>query len=293
MKGSVFSGQAWPWALAGPQLLLVLLFFYWPAGEALVWSLTLERPFGGPAPFVGLTNFAELFADDVFVRSLASTAIFTGLTTALSVGMALALAVAADRAAGFGRRAEPWLIWPYAVAAPAAGVVMQLVTDPRVGLLAGLNALAPGAWSPATDGAHAMAMVVAAFVWVHAPFNFIFLLAGLRATSRATVEAAAVDGAGAWRQLLDIRLPQIRPYLFFVLFLDVTESFTQSFGIIHATTRGGPGGATNVLVYNIYADGFLGLDFSRAAAQSVLLVATVAVATLGQFRLARREGLGA
>lgn len=289
MKGSVFEGRAWPLLLVGPQLLLALLFFYWPAAEALGWSLTLERPFGGTAAFAGLSNFSELFADDVFVRSLVSTAVLTGLTVLLSVSGALALAVSADRAARRAGWIEAWLIWPYAIAAPAAGVLMQLVADPRVGLLAPLNAAFPGIWSPATDGADAMALVVAAFVWVHVPFNFIFLLAGLRAMPRAPVEAAAVDGAGPWRQLLDIRLPALWPYLAFVLFLDVTESVTQSFGVIAATTRGGPGGATNVLVYNIYADGFLGLDFSRAAAQSVLLIAAVAAAVAGQAWAARRE----
>lgn len=277
MSRSAFDNRILPYALAAPQLLLVAVFFYWPAAQALEWSLRLERPFGGAAPFVGLQNFRELFGDDVFVRSLATTAAFTVLTTGLSILGALALAVAVDRRLPATRSAEGWLILPYAVAAPVAGVVMQLVMDPHVGLFATLNDLRPSLWSPAENGLQAMGLVTAAFVWLHVPFNFIFLLAGLRSLPRATAEAAAVDGAGAWRQLLDIRLPALRPHLAFVLLLDVTESFTQSFGVIHATTRGGPGGATNVLVYNIYSDGFLGLDFSRAAAQSVLLIATMAL----------------
>jgi sn-glycerol 3-phosphate transport system permease protein len=284
MARAAFDSKVMPWALAAPQLLLVAVVFYWPAAQALLWSLHLERPFGGPSPFVGLDNFTALFEDDVFLRSLATSAVFTGATTLASLFGALALAVAVDRRLPGSRPAGALLVWPYAVAAPAAGLVMALVLDPRLGLAAGLNDWYPGLWSPASNGTEALVMVVLAFVWLHVPFNFVFLLAALRALPCGCLEAAAIDGAGPWLQLVTIRLPLLIPYLFFVLVLDMTESFTQSFGLINVTTHGGPGGATNILVYNIYADGFVGLDFSRASAESVVLMLTMAVLAAAQFR---------
>jgi sn-glycerol 3-phosphate transport system permease protein len=275
--------------LIAPQLLVIVIFFYWPSLQAVAWSLHLERPFGGQARFVGLANYTALFADDTFLRSLATTAIFTGVTTLVSVVGATALAVAVDRRLPGTRLAASWLIWPYAVAAPAAGVVIQLIADPRVGVLARLNDIWPAIWSPESTGWEALTLVIAAFAWLHVPFNFIFLLTGLQTLPRRYYEAAAVDGAGPWRLLADIQLPLMRPYLVFVLALDVAESFNQSFGVINATTHGGPGGATNVFVYNIYADGFLGMDLSRSAAESVLLAIAMTVIAAIQFHALERQ----
>jgi sn-glycerol 3-phosphate transport system permease protein len=284
VRGSVFRSRWTPYLLIAPQLLVIGLFFYWPAVEAALWSLRLERPFGGPATFVGLSNYAALFSDDTFLRSLVTTAVFTGSTSLLSVLGALCLATAIARGLPGSRFAASAVIWPYAVAAPVAGVIIDLIADPQVGIASRINALYPGAWEPHANGGQAMAMIIAAFVWLHIPFNFIFLLGGLRAIPQAVLEASAVDGAGPWRQVRDVRLPLLKPYLLFVLVLDVAESFTQSFGVINATTHGGPGGATDVLVYAIYADGFLGLDLSRSAAESVLLAILMAVVAAVQFR---------
>jgi len=280
------------YVLAAPQLLLMALFFYWPAGQALAWSIRFERPFGGSAAFAGLSNFTALFRDSVFLDSLMTSALFTGCATGISIGIALALAVAASRRLPHLHWLSGAFIWPYAVAAPAAGVIMELLLDSHIGLAAILNDWCPGIWSPVLNGTDAFLMVTAAFVWLHVPFNFVFLLAGLNAVPQSCLDAAAIDGAGPWRQLAGIRLPLLRPYLLFVLTLDVTESFTQSFGIIDATTQGGPGGATNILVYNIYSDGFVGLDFSRASAESVLMIAIMAIILILQFRWFDRQGQG-
>lgn len=278
------------YALAAPQLLLLALFFYWPAGEALAWSLRFERPFGGPSAFAGLANFAALFQDAVFLRSLAVSALFTGCASLVSIVIAVMLAVAASRRLPRLHWLSGGFVWPYAVAAPAAGVIMELLFDPHLGLAALLNDWHPGLWSPVISGGDAFLMITAAFVWLHVPFNFVFLLAGLNAIPQVCLDAAAIDGAGPWRQLLGVRLPLLRPYLFFILTLDVTESFTQSFGIVDATTQGGPGGATNILVYNIYSDGFVGLDFSRASAESVLMIGVMALLLALQFRWLDRQG---
>ena len=134
-----------------------------------------------------------------------------------------------------------------------------------------------------------MIAIIFAFAWKYVGYNFIFFLAALQAIPRSLIEAGAMDGAGLLRRMRDIQLPLLTPTLFFLLVINMTDSFTDSFGIVDIMTEGGPARATELMVYKIYFDGFKGLDYSGAAAQSIILMLLVIVLTVAQFRFVERR----
>lgn len=280
-----------------PQLLLVLVFFYWPTGEAFYWAFTLEPPFGGGNQWVGLDNFRQVFADAKYWDSVRTSVLFAALSTTLSLVMALVLALVVDRQLA-GYKAYRFLyFWPYAVAAPAVGLAFRFIFAPDAGFISIVNHWFPGAgsfgckqaWNPAFCGPHAMILIVLANSWKMIGYNFIFFLAGLQSIPRTVTEAAAMDGAGVTRRMWDIQLPLLAPTLFFLLVINITESFVDSFGIVDITTNGGPARATDLMVFKIYSDGFIAKDYSLAAAQSIVLMALVMALTLVQFRYIERR----
>ena len=294
MKASArFHGRWMPLALGLPQLLLIAWFFYWPSWKGLWWSLHLECPFGHCAHFVGFDNFRRELSDPSLYASLLSTAVFSLCGVGLSVLAALALAWMVEFHRRAGKLFRYLLIWPYAVAGSVLGVILRIAASPGIGPMAYLNRLWPHAWQPHLDGTQAMALVVAAFAWTQIPFDFIVLVAALRSIPADYLAAAAIDGAGPLRRLLDIQLPMIRPQLFFVATMNLVDSITNSFAIVDTMTQGGPGGATDILAYRIYRDGFVGLDLSGSSALSMLLMlvllAAIAVQFAAQERQARRE----
>ncbi len=272
-----------------PQMLLVLTFFYWPAGAALFWAFTLEQPWGGGNEFVGFDNFASVFGDYQYWMTVLRSFGFAFAATALAMFGALILALFCDRQLRFHRFARTGLIWPYAVAAPAAAVAFRFVFAPDAGILAGIAAAHPDWWNPAQNGFHAMVMIIIAYSWKYLAYNFIFFIAGLQSIPRTLVEAAAMDGAGPLRRMRDLQIPLLAPTFFFLLVINITDSFVDSFGIVDLTTGGGPSKATTLMVYKIYFDGFRGLDYSGAAAQSIVLMMLIMVLTFVQFRYIERK----
>jgi sn-glycerol 3-phosphate transport system permease protein len=272
-----------------PQLLLVFVFFYWPAGVALFWAFTLERPWGGGNTFVGLDNFRAIFADSAFWAALGRNVIFSLVSTALAIGMGLLLALFCDRQLRGYKTYRTILVWPYAVVAPAAALAFRFIFAPEAGIFSGLLKAHPDWWNPALYGPHAMLMVIFCYAWKYIAYNFIFLLAGLQAIPRGLVEAAAMDGAGPLRRMRDLLIPLISPTIFFLIVINITESFQDSFGIIDIMTEGGPAKSTELMVYKIYFDGFRGLDYSSAAAQSVVLLIVMTALTFFQFRTIERR----
>lgn len=289
IKRVLFRNRLLPYLLILPEVLIIFVFFYWPSAKALFWSFTLEPPFGGLAQWVGLDNFRELFSSPEYYESAAITLVFAFWTTVISMGLALLLAIFVDRVIRGLVVYRTVLMWPYAVAAPAAAVAFQFIFQPGVGFFAFLNDIWPGIWDPNIVGADAMVMVIIAASWKSITYNFIFFLAGLQAIPRTFVEAAALDGAGPIRRFVTIVFPLLSPTFFFLLVINVTDSFTEGFGIINVMTQGGPGGATNILVYKIYQDGFVGLDLSGSSAQSVVLMALVIALTFVQFKWIERR----
>lgn len=276
-------------AFAVPQMLLIFTFFYWPAGEAVWWSLTLQQPWGGGHVWVGLENFREILSDPLYWGSVARSTVFAVVATALSMSAALTLAVFVDRGLPGAKIHRVAMIWPYGIAAPALALAFRFMMAPEAGFLAFLNRWSPGLWDPGLDGVDAMISVIVAFSWKYVGYDFVFFLAALQAIPKSLGEAAALDGAGWFRRLRDVQLPLITPTFFFLLVIDVTESFQDSFGIVDIMTSGGPARATELMVYKIYFDGFKGFDYSGAAAQSIVLMALIVVLTIFQFRFIERR----
>ena len=275
--------------VVAPQLLIIFVFFYWPSSQALYWAFTLEQPWGGGNEWVGFENFTFLLADDRYWQSVRVSVIYALATTALAMGMALILALFADRQLRGYKSFRIGLIWPYAVAAPAIGLAFRFIFNPSAGVASYLNYAFPDFWNPVMNGSHAMTMVVIAGAWKQVSYSFIFFLAGLQSIPRSLTEAAAMDGARPMRRMMDIQLPLLTPTFFFLLVINITDSFTDSFGIVDTMTSGGPARATNLMVYKIYEDGFRGLDYSGAAAQSIILMILVIALTFVQFRYIERR----
>ena len=288
-KRVVFRHRSLPWLLLAPQLAITLVFFFWPAGQALWQSFRLEDPFGLSSRFAGLDNFADLFANADYLGSFRTTLWFSALVAFGGLAISLLLAVMADRVVRGAGIYKTLLIWPYAVAAAVAGVLWLFLFSPSIGILAVYMAQLGFDWNPRLDGNDAMALVVFASIWKQVSYNFLFFLAGLQSIPRSLIEAAAIDGAGPTKRFWTIVFPLLSPTTFFLLVVNIVYAFFDTFGIVHATTSGGPAKATEILVYKVFNDGFIGLDLGSSAAQSVILMFIVIVLTVVQFRYIERR----
>jgi sn-glycerol 3-phosphate transport system permease protein len=288
-KRTLFTNKWLGMALVAPQVLLIFTFFYWPAGQALYWAFTLEQPWGGGNQWVGFSNFAQLLTDQVYWNSILTSLIFAFSATVLAMGVALTMALLVDRELRGFRFYRTVMVWPYAIAAPALGVAFRFILAPEAGFMAYINHMIPGFWNPALNGAQAMTAIIVAYVWKYVGYNFIFFLAALQAIPKSLIEAAAMDGSGLLRRVKDIQIPLLTPTIFFLIVINLTDSFTDSFGIVDLMTGGGPNRATELMVYKIFFDGFKGLDYSGAAAQSIILMLLVIALTVFQFRFLERR----
>lgn len=286
---ALFEGWRLPLLIALPQLLLICLFFYWPALKAIAWSVHLVRPFGNGEVFVGLDNYARIVTDWAFWESIRSTASFAVLGVSMSVGISLGLAGLSEYLLGDSAIYRNLVMWPYAVAGAVVGIILKFVMNPVVGPMSVINEIWPGAWLPNQHPWEALLFVATAFAWMQMPFCFVILTAALRAIPDDYLAAAAMDGAGPTRRFIDIQVPMIAPQIVFVIVICTLDSLTHSFGLIDSLTRGGPAGATTILPYKIYADGFLGLDLSGSSALSVILMVIIVSVTIVQSMLANRQ----
>jgi sn-glycerol 3-phosphate transport system permease protein len=285
----VFRGRVLPYLLVAPQLAVTLVFFFWPAAQAIWQSLHHEDPFGLSSRFVGLDNFAAVLADPNYLHSLAVTAIFSIAVTVLAIAPALLLAVMADRVVRGATLYKTILLAPYAVAPAVAGVLWLFLFDPGVGIVAfGLRRIGID-WNFRLDGQQALALVIFAAAWKQISYNFLFFLAGLQSIPKSLLEAASIDGASESHRFWTIILPLLSPTTFFLLVVDVVYAFFDTFGVIHAVTSGGPAKATEVLVYKVYYDGQVALDLGGSATQSVILMVIVVALTAIQFRFVERR----
>jgi len=288
-KRVVFKNRWLPYLLVTPQIVITLVFFIWPASQALKQSIFIEDPFGLSSEFVWFDNFIELFSDPHYLGSLKTTAIFSAATALLALSTALLFAVMADRVIKGAAVYKAALLWPYAVAPAVAGVLWLFMFSPTNGILAlTLKSLGYN-WNHVLNGTQAMVLVVIAASWKQISYNFLFFLAGLQMIPKSLIEAAAIDGARPAKRFWTIVFPLLSPTTFFLLVVNVVYAFFETFGIIHAVTQGGPYQATNILVYKVYSDGFIGLDLGGSAAQSVVLMAIVVTLTVVQFRYLERR----
>ena len=288
-KRVVFKNRWLPYLLLTPQIVITLVFFIWPASQALKQSVFIEDPFGLSREFVWFDNFIELFSDPHYLGSLKTTFIFSVSTSFLALSTALLFAVMADRVVKGAAVYKSALLWPYAVAPAVAGVLWLFMFSPTNGILAlTLKSLGYN-WNHVLNGRQAMVLVVIAASWKQIAYNFLFFLAGLQMIPKSLIEAAAIDGARPAKRFWTIVFPLLSPTTFFLLVVNVVYAFFDTFGIIHAVTQGGPYKATDILVYKVYSDGFIGLDLGGSAAQSVVLMAIVVTLTVIQFRYLERR----
>ena len=284
-----FKSRWLPWVLLAPQLAIVLVFFFWPAGQALYQSVLEEDAFGMSREFVGMQNFARLFNDPLDLESFQTTALFSVLVAVCGLSLALLLAVMADRVWRAASVYKTLLIWPYAVAPAVAGVLWLFLFASPMGVIAFALRWLGVDWNHLLDSRDAMTLIVVAAVWKQISYNFLFFLAGLQSIPKSLLEAAAIDGATPWHRFRTIVFPLLSPTTFFLLVINVVYAFFDTFAIIDATTHGGPGKATSILVYKVYYDGFKALDMGSSAAQSVILMFIVVCLTVVQFRFIERK----
>ncbi len=290
MEKRVFFRSAWlPWVLIAPQVLVIGVFFFWPAAQALVQSVQQSNAFGTSVEWVGLDNFRNLWNDPTYLASFYTTALFSTLVAVLGIGISLLLAVFADRIVKGALVYKTLLIWPYAVAPAVAGVLWLFMFAPSVGVVSYWLRAAGIDWNHLLNGTQAMTLVIMAAVWKQISYNFLFFLAGLQSIPKSLIEAAAIDGARPWRRFWTIVFPLLSPTTFFLLVINIVYAFFDTFGIIDAATEGGPGKDTSILVYKVYYDGFKAMDLGGSAAQSVVLMVIVVVLTVVQFRFVEKK----
>ncbi|MBN8981344.1 MAG: sn-glycerol-3-phosphate ABC transporter permease UgpA [Rhizobiales bacterium] len=288
-KQTVFHSRLLPFLLLIPQAAVVLIFFYWPAAQAVYQSFLLQDAFGLSTTFVAFENYVALFHEPGYFSAIVRTFLFSAAIGCASLSLALLLAVMADkplRGVGIYRTL---LIWPYAVAPAVAGVLWIFMLHPSLGVVArGLRNLGVN-WNPLLNGDHAVILVVLAATWKQISYNFLFFLAGLQAIPKSVLEAAAIDGARPMRRFWTVTFPLLTPTIFFLIVVNIVYAFFDTFGIIDAMTGGGPAKATETLVYKVYLDGLLGGNLGSSAAQSVVLMVIVIALTAVQFRYVERK----
>jgi sn-glycerol 3-phosphate transport system permease protein len=290
MKRTVFRNRWLPYALVAPQLAVTLAFFFWPAFDSLRLSLYRASPFGDRLIFIGLGNFQRLLSDPAYFRSVATSFVFSALVTFVGLAFALLLASLANAKIRGLAIYRTMLLWPYGIAPAVAGVIWMFVFHPSFGVLPYLLSFATAyQFNWFLKGWVALALIVVAAIWKQFGYNLAFYLAGLQAIPGSVLEAASVDGAGPIRRFFAITFPLLSPVTFFLFTLNMTFSFFETFGLVHAVTQGGPGDATSILVFRAWKDGFEGLQLGYSAAQSVILMLLVVALTAAQFRFAEKK----
>lgn len=284
----IFPNKVLPYLLLAPQIAVTLVFFLWPAGQAVYQSVLLQDPFGLRTQVVWLENFTVVLTDPLYLGSLRVTLIFSTAVTGLSMGAALLFAVVADTGIRGATTYRTLLTWPYAVAPAVAASLWLFIFHPSIGLLGRRLRQVGIAWDYKLNGNQALLLVILAASWKQVSYNFLFFLAGLQAIPPSVIEAASLD-TGPTRRFWSIAFPLISPTTFFLLVVNVVYAFFDTFGVIHALTGGGPGKATETLIYKVYTDGVINLDLGGSSAQSVILMLVVVTLTALQFRYIERK----
>ena len=288
-KQSVFQSRWLPYLLVAPQLAVVLIFFYWPAVQAVIQSFLLQDAFGLSTTFIWFENYKDVLSQPDYFNAIVRTFVFSFLIALSSLSLALLLAVMADKPLRGSAFYRTLLIWPYAISPPVVGVLWVFMLNPSLGIIAhGLRAMGVD-WNPLLDGNQAAALIILAAAWKQISYNFLFFLAGLQAIPMSVIEAAAIDGARPARRFWTIIFPLLSPTIFFLIVVNIVYAFFETFGIIDTITRGGPANATQTLVYKVYEDGLLGGNLGGSAAQSVILMGIVIALTAIQFRFVERK----
>ena len=288
-KRVVFHSKWLPYALLAPQIAVTVVFFFWPAAQAVWYSFLEQDPFGQSSTFVWFDNFKYLFRNNEYLESFKVTAIFSVAVAGSGIVLSLLLATMADRVLRGALAYKTLLIWPYAVAPAVAGVLWGFLFAPSLGIITYFLKRAGVDWNWLVNGDQAMLLIVVAATWKQISYNFLFFLAGLQSIPRSLLEAAAIDGATPTRRFWTIVFPLLSPTTFFLLVINIVYAFFDTFGVIDATTQGGPATSTQILVYKVYYDGVKAADLGGSAAQSVILMLIVIALTVAQFKFVEKK----
>ena len=288
-KRTIFPTKTLPLALVAPQLIITLIFFIWPAAQAVKSSFEREDPFGLSTSFVGMMHYARLFQDPAYLASIGRTLVFAAAVSVISMGLALLFAVAVNRLVRSARTYTTLMLWPYAVSPVVAGIIWWFIFNSSTGILPYMLSFFGVDWNHQLNGTHAMILIIVAASWKQISYNFLFFLAGMQSVPQSLSEAAAIDGAGPFKRFWTIVFPLLSPTTFFLLIVNINYTMFDTFGIIDATTTGGPAQSTNILVYKVYTDGYIGLNLGSSSAQSVVLMLLVILLTFVQFRYVERR----
>ena len=288
-RHSHFDSRSWPYVFLSLQVLLIFIFIIWPAGKAFIQSFFRSDAFGIHNHFIWFKNFAQIFTDHTYLNSLWITLVFSVFVTLLVLAFGLLMAVMANRLLYLKGLCNTLLIWPYAVAPVIAGVLWSFLFNPAVGIISYALDKMGYQWNYLIHGRQALILVIVAAAWQQFSYNFIFFLAGLQSIPKSLIEAAAIDGATPWKRFWHISVPLLSPITFFLIVTNMVYAFFQTFGIIQFVTQGGPANATNILVYRVYRDGFVGLNYGSSAAQSVILMIIVTLLTIVQFKYVEKK----
>jgi sn-glycerol 3-phosphate transport system permease protein len=288
-KRAYFRSRWLPYALVLPQIAVTLIFFFWPAVQAIWYSFQVQDAFGNQTQFVWFENFQAIFHDDAYLASFEVTAVFSLCVAVAGLSISLLLATMADRVLRGSMAYRTFLIWPYAVAPAVAGVLWAFMFAPSIGVVSFVLRKMGVDWNWVLRGDQAMLLVVMAATWKQISYNFLFFLAGLQSIPRSLIEAAAIDGPSPMRRFWTIVFPLLSPTTFFLLVINIVYAFFDTFGVIDATTYGGPAAATNILVYKVYVDGVKASDLGSSSAQSVVLMVIVITLTVLQFRFVEKK----
>ena len=288
-RRTIFRNKLLPYLLLTPQLAITVIFFFYPAAQALYQSMLFEDPFGLRTQFVWFENFQSVLSSPLYLEAARVTLVFSVAVTLGAMGPALLLAVMADQVIRGATGYRTLIVWPYAIAPAVAAVLMLFIFHPSIGTIGqGLRAIGVP-WDYRLNGGQALFLVIFVSAWKQVSYNFLFFLAGLQSIPKTIVEAAAIDGASPARRFWLIIFPLLSPTTFFLLVVNIIYAFFDTFGVIHAQTQGGPGRATTTLMYRLYRDGWVNLDLGGSSAQSVLLMAAVIGLTVIQFRYIERR----
>lgn len=288
-KRTTFPNKGLPYLLVAPQLAITLIFFIWPAAQAVKSSFERQDPFGMSTTFVGITHYLRLFQDPLYLASIGRTALFATAVTAISMGLALLFAVAVSRLIRSAQAYSTLLVWPYAVAPVVAGILWWFMFNSTTGSIPYVLRFFGVDWNANLNGDHAMVLIIIAAAWKQISYNFLFFVAGMQSVPHSLTEAAAIDGASPFKRFWTIIFPLLSPTTFFLFIVNVNYVMFDTFGIVAATTMGGPNQATNIMVYKVYSDGFIGLNLGSSSAQSVVLMLLVIILTFVQFRYVERR----
>jgi sn-glycerol 3-phosphate transport system permease protein len=290
MNSPVFRNRFLPYLLLLPSVVVVIFFFIIPAVQSLELSLYRVHAFSGKRIFVKLENFQRLIESDEYLNSVGVTAVFIVLVVAVGLALSLLLAVGANQQIrGFGIY-RTLLIWTYALSPAVAGVIWLLLSDPTIGVLPYWLEKVGIEFNRNTNSTHALLFISLAAIWKMLGYNVVFFIAGLKNIPSEVLEAASLDGASAWRRFWRMTFPLLTPTTLFLLIMNTLYAAFQTFGLVDVTTRGGPGRATDLLIYRLYKDGFVNANrIGLASAQSIFLLFFVAGLTFVQFRVVGRR----